>query len=158
GRGASARTRTRCGKPATARRRRGEAAWPRSPAGDGAAFPQRVSGVADSAGALAAGQSSPSTERRTSMDSIVDRVSQLAGAELKRVRWALGLNGALSIVFGVIVLGWPAISLYALTVLFGAYTAANGLFGLGAAISGRVRMERGWLALASLVSLAVGVM
>jgi uncharacterized membrane protein HdeD (DUF308 family) len=92
------------------------------------------------------------------MDSIVERASQLAGSELKRVRWALGLNGALSIAFGVAVLVWPNISLYALTILFGAYTVANGIVGLGAAIGGKGVQSRGWLAFASLLNLAVGVL
>ena len=38
-----------------------------------------------------------------------------------RVRWAIGINGALSALFGVMTLAWPGISLYALTILFGAY-------------------------------------
>jgi uncharacterized membrane protein HdeD (DUF308 family) len=91
------------------------------------------------------------------MDSIVDQVEQMGKTELTRVRWALGLNGLLSVAFGVAILVWPDISLFALTIVFGAYTAANGIVGLGAAISGAVKQERGWLAFSSLLSLALGV-
>jgi uncharacterized membrane protein HdeD (DUF308 family) len=91
------------------------------------------------------------------MESIVERVGQRAGTELTRLRWALGINGALSIAFGVVVLIWPGLSLYALTILFGAFAAANGVVGLGAAISGMVRQGRGWLVLSSLLGIAIGV-
>jgi hypothetical protein len=45
----------------------------------------------------------------------------MAGTQLTKLRWALGINGVLSIVFGVVILIWPGISLFALTILFGAY-------------------------------------
>jgi uncharacterized membrane protein HdeD (DUF308 family) len=87
------------------------------------------------------------------MDSIVD----MAGSELKRVRWALGINGVLSVAFAVVILVWPGISLYALTILFGAFTAANGVVGLAMAINGTVKEGRGWLVVSSLLSIAFGV-
>jgi uncharacterized membrane protein HdeD (DUF308 family) len=92
------------------------------------------------------------------MDSIVEQAGKLVGTELKRVRWALGINGVLSIAFAVVILVWPGLSLYALTILFGAFTTANGVVGLGTVISGRVKEGRGWLVLTSLLGIAVGVM
>ena len=91
------------------------------------------------------------------MDSIVDRVKQLTGSEVKRVRWSLGISGVLSIAFAVVILIWPGISLYALAILFGAFTAANGVVGLSMAISSPIKNGRGWLALSSLVNIAFGV-
>jgi uncharacterized membrane protein HdeD (DUF308 family) len=91
------------------------------------------------------------------MDSIVERAGQLAGAELKRVRWALGINGVLSIALAVVILIWPGISLFALAIVFGAFTAANGVVGLIAAIRAPAVSGRGWLVLSSLVSIAFGV-
>jgi uncharacterized membrane protein HdeD (DUF308 family) len=70
----------------------------------------------------------------------------------------VGLNGALSVAVGVLILGWPGISLFALTILIGAYMTANGVVGLGSAISGRVRKQRGWLAVASILSIVAGVL
>jgi uncharacterized membrane protein HdeD (DUF308 family) len=64
------------------------------------------------------------------MESLVDRAEQMAGTQLKKMRWVVGLNGLLSIAFGVVILLWPGISLYALTILFGAYTLASGVVGL----------------------------
>jgi uncharacterized membrane protein HdeD (DUF308 family) len=39
------------------------------------------------------------------------------------MRWALGLSGALSVAFGIAILVWPDISLYALVLVFGAFTS-----------------------------------
>jgi uncharacterized membrane protein HdeD (DUF308 family) len=91
------------------------------------------------------------------MDSMVERAGQLAGTELKRVRWALGINGVLSIALAVVILIWPGISLFALAIVFGAFTAANGVVGLIAAIRGPAISGRGWLVLSSLISIAFGV-
>lgn len=91
------------------------------------------------------------------MESIVERAGQLAGTELKRVRWALGINGVLSIALAVVILIWPGISLFALAIVFGAFTAANGVVGLIAAIRAPAVNGRGWLVLSSLVSIAFGV-
>ena len=41
-----------------------------------------------------------------------------------RIRWTIGINGALSVAFGAMILAWPGIRLYALTILFGAYALA----------------------------------
>jgi uncharacterized membrane protein HdeD (DUF308 family) len=73
------------------------------------------------------------------------------------MRWALGLNGALSVAVGVVILVWPGISLYALTILFGAYALATGVVGFFSAFSGAAREERGWLIVSSLLGIAVGV-
>ena len=74
---------------------------------------------------------------------------------LSRVRWSIGINGALSVAFGVMVLAWPSISLYALTILFGAYALASGIVGLVHVAS--VKEGRGWMALSSVVGIGVGI-
>jgi uncharacterized membrane protein HdeD (DUF308 family) len=84
-------------------------------------------------------------------------VGEEAKSELKRMRWALGLNGVLAIAFGVAILIWPDISLYALVIVFGAFSLARGIIGLGSAISTRLPYGRGWLVVSSLASIAVGV-
>jgi uncharacterized membrane protein HdeD (DUF308 family) len=92
------------------------------------------------------------------MDLIIERTGKMARTELKELRWALGINGALSIAFGIVILIWPGISLFALTILFGAYAAATGIVGLVAVISGTAKQGRGWLVVSSLLGIAVGVM
>jgi uncharacterized membrane protein HdeD (DUF308 family) len=92
------------------------------------------------------------------MDSLVNRVGQMAESDLKRLRWTLGINGVLSVAFGVIILVWPGISLYALVILFGAFSLANGIIMLAGAISGTIKEGRGWLAVSGLLGIAVGVL
>jgi len=87
------------------------------------------------------------------MDSIVERAEK----ELDRVRWSLGLNGLLSIVFGIVVLIWPGRSLFALTVVFGAFLAASGIVGLVTAVRNRGTKAAGWLAVSSLVNTLAGI-
>ena len=90
------------------------------------------------------------------MDALDDRTEPPAGTQLTKVRWAVGLNGLLSIAFGVVLLVWPGISLYALTILFGAYTLASGVVGLAYSVSAGANRERGWLIVSSLLGIAVG--
>jgi uncharacterized membrane protein HdeD (DUF308 family) len=91
------------------------------------------------------------------MGSLVRHGVDKVESDLKRLRWALGINGALSVALGVVILVWPSISLYSLVIVFGAFTAANGVVGLAMAIIGPMRRGRGWLVLYSLASIAVGV-
>jgi uncharacterized membrane protein HdeD (DUF308 family) len=92
------------------------------------------------------------------MDTVRKEAQQMTDTGLTKVRWALGLNGALSIGLGVAIIVWPGISLYALVIVFGAYALARGFIGLGAAFSGAIENGRGWLILSSLAGIAVGVL
>ncbi len=92
------------------------------------------------------------------MESMSDRAAQMAGTQLTKMRWALGLNGALSVALGVLILVWPSISLFALTIVFGVYALATGLVGLVSAFSGAEEGERSWLIVSSLLGIAIGVM
>jgi uncharacterized membrane protein HdeD (DUF308 family) len=92
------------------------------------------------------------------MESFVQRAKKATESDIKSVRWALGINGVLSVAFAVVILVWPGISLYALVLLFGALSLANGIVMLGAAIGGRVKDGRGWLVLSGLSGIAVGVL
>jgi len=90
------------------------------------------------------------------MESMYDRVTHMAGTQLTKMRWALGLNGALSIALGVLILVWPGISLFALTIVFGVFALATGVVGFAGAF-GAEKSERGWLFFSSLFGIAVGV-
>jgi uncharacterized membrane protein HdeD (DUF308 family) len=92
------------------------------------------------------------------MDSVIERAGKMAGTQLTKLRWALGINGALSVAFGAVILIWPGVSLFALTILFGAFTTATGIVGLASVISGAVKEGRGWLIVSSLLGIAIGVM
>jgi uncharacterized membrane protein HdeD (DUF308 family) len=92
------------------------------------------------------------------MDTVAADVKKQVGTQIKRARWALGLTGALSVVYGIVILVWPDISLYSLVILFGAFAFARGVVGLGMALGGPIREGRGWLALSSLAGITVGVL
>jgi uncharacterized membrane protein HdeD (DUF308 family) len=91
------------------------------------------------------------------MSSLFEQAQQMAGTELKKVRWALGISGALSIALGAVIIIWPGISLYALVIVFGAFTFARGAVGLATAFSTNMMAGRGWLIASSLASIAVGL-
>jgi len=91
------------------------------------------------------------------MESVLERAQKATGTQLTKFRWALGINGLFAVAAGVVILVWPGISLFALTILFGAWTAANGVVGLIASLSGSIREDRGWLAFMSVLSLALGI-
>jgi uncharacterized membrane protein HdeD (DUF308 family) len=82
----------------------------------------------------------------------------LDGVDLKRVRWALGVNGALWIAFGVVVLVWPGPSLYALVIVFGAFSLASGIISLAGAFTTPVKQARGWMALSGVLGIVIGVL
>jgi uncharacterized membrane protein HdeD (DUF308 family) len=91
------------------------------------------------------------------MDSMLDRAATLTRTQFTKMRWALGINGVLSIAVGVLILVWPGISLFALTILFGAYVLANGVISFVGALSGAVRRERGWLVVSGLFGIGLGL-
>jgi len=86
-----------------------------------------------------------------------DRFRQRVETQVTKARWALGINGALAVATAVLIIVWPNISLEALVIVFGAFSLARGIIGLGSAISSPVREGRGWLVLSSLASIAIGV-
>src|SRR5215216_2831266 len=63
---------------------------------------------------------------------------------LARNWWALVLRGVFAVLFGLAAFFWPAITLAALVLLFGAYALADGLFAVVAAITGADRQTRWW--------------
>jgi|SRR5579884_759980 len=87
----------------------------------------------------------------------MQRLGELGKTQFTKMRWALGLKGFASVVVGVMILAWPAISVFALTIVFGVYALATGVTEVGAAFSSRFKEERGWLVLSGLVGIAVGV-
>jgi uncharacterized membrane protein HdeD (DUF308 family) len=92
------------------------------------------------------------------MESMLDQVRKTAGTQLTKMRWALGLNGLLSVAVGVVILVWPGISLFALTILFGVYALATGVVGLYYSFTAHANGERGWLIFSGLLGIAVGIM
>ena len=92
------------------------------------------------------------------MDTMLDRAAKNVRTQITKMRWMLGLHGLASVVFGVMILAWPGISVYALTIVFGAYTLATGIVELGTAFTAQGREERGWLILRGILGITVGVL
>jgi uncharacterized membrane protein HdeD (DUF308 family) len=92
------------------------------------------------------------------METILDRAAKNVRTQVTKMRWALGLHGLASVVFGVMVLAWPGISVYALTILFGAYALATGILEFGTAFTTQGKEERAWLILRGLLGITVGVL
>jgi uncharacterized membrane protein HdeD (DUF308 family) len=92
------------------------------------------------------------------MESSFDRTAQLARTQVTKMRWALGLHGLVSAVVGVLILAWPDISLYALTIVFGVYTLATGIAEGAAAFTSQGKEERGWLIVRSILGIVVGIL
>src|SRR5256885_4424651 len=78
---------------------------------------------------------------------------------LARNWWVVALRGALAVLFGVLALVWPAITIGVLVLLFGAYALVDGVFALGSALFGGARVEgrRAWLILEGVVGVAAGI-
>jgi uncharacterized membrane protein HdeD (DUF308 family) len=72
--------------------------------------------------------------------------------------WVLALRGAAALLFGILALAWPGVTLLFLVALFAAYAIVSGGVALVGAI--RNRGDRGWwlVLLLGLVSLAAGVL
>jgi len=56
------------------------------------------------------------------------------------------------------ILAWPGISVYALTIVFGVYALATGIIEFGAAFTSKGKQERGWLILRGILGIGVGVL
>ena len=88
---------------------------------------------------------------------MVDRAAKISRTQVTKMRWVLGLHGLASVVFGVMILVWPGISVYALTILFGAYTLTTGILEFGTAFTAQGK-ERAWLILRGLLGITVGML
>src|SRR4029450_6219097 len=92
------------------------------------------------------------------METMLDRAAKISRTPAPKMRRLRGLPGLASVVFGVMILAWPGISVYALTILFGAYTLATGIVEFGTAFTTQGKEERAWLILRGLLGITVGVL
>ena len=76
---------------------------------------------------------------------------------LARSWWMLALQGAAAVMFGVLALAWPAVTLLFVVALFAAYAILSGGAAIVSALQNRV--ERGWWLplILGLVSVAAGL-
>jgi uncharacterized membrane protein HdeD (DUF308 family) len=73
--------------------------------------------------------------------------------------WLLLLRGLAAVAFGAIAFFWPAITLVALTYLWGAYAIADGIIAIWAAVnaSGSDAGPRWWLGLSGVAGILAGI-
>jgi uncharacterized membrane protein HdeD (DUF308 family) len=80
------------------------------------------------------------------------------GPKLAKLWWLFILRGVAAIIFGLLALAWPGITLALLVILFGAYAFADGVFALVHAVSGRDETQSVWvLLLEGLIGVGVGL-
>jgi uncharacterized membrane protein HdeD (DUF308 family) len=77
--------------------------------------------------------------------------------------WAVALRGVAAVLFGLMALLWPGITLFALVLLFGVYALVDGAFTLVAAIRDRDAGDtgpggRGWLIARGVCGIASGML
>jgi len=73
--------------------------------------------------------------------------------------WALALRGILALLFGLVALFWPRLTLEVLVICFGAFAMISGIFALVVALGDR-KMHAGWgvLLAEGLVGIGVGLL
>lgn len=78
---------------------------------------------------------------------------------LARNWWIVALRGVLGIIFGILALIWPGITLSVLVLLFGAYALIDGIFSvIEGVVRATQRQERWWvLVLEGLLGVAAGI-
>ena len=79
---------------------------------------------------------------------------------LARYWWAVALRGVAAVLFGLVALIWPGVTLIVLVVLFGAYVLVDGVIAVGTAILGRsgATGRRGWLVVEGIAGIAAGIL
>jgi uncharacterized membrane protein HdeD (DUF308 family) len=76
---------------------------------------------------------------------------------LTRYWWAVVLRGVAAVLFGLLALIWPDITLFVLVILFGAYALVDGVLALVAAAMGENRGRRGWLIFEGVAGVLAGI-
>jgi uncharacterized membrane protein HdeD (DUF308 family) len=76
---------------------------------------------------------------------------------LSRNWWAVVLRGAAAVLFGLLALIWPNITVFVLVALFGAYALVDGVLALVAAAMGENRGRRGWLIFEGVAGVLAGI-
>jgi uncharacterized membrane protein HdeD (DUF308 family) len=74
--------------------------------------------------------------------------------------WVLALRGGLAVLFGILALAWPGVTVAALIFLFGAYALVDGVFSLIAAFARGQSLtggDRFWMVLVGIAGIVAGI-
>ena len=78
---------------------------------------------------------------------------------LKQSWWSLLLKGITAILFGVLAIIWPGLTMVTLVILFGSYALVDGIFSVVGSLVNMKENEDWWLMLlGGLVSIAAGIL
>ena len=76
-----------------------------------------------------------------------------------RYWWTFVLRGVLAIIFGILAVAWPGVTLASLVLLYGAYALLEGVLSVWSGIAEYGERERWWMEiLGGVLSIAVGIM
>jgi uncharacterized membrane protein HdeD (DUF308 family) len=72
--------------------------------------------------------------------------------------WLILLKGICAIIFGVLALAWPGLTIFTLVLLYGVYALVDGIFALTAAATGDTAEPRWWLAIVGIIGIGAGIL
>ncbi|HEY9523646.1 MAG TPA: HdeD family acid-resistance protein [Thermopolyspora sp.] len=78
--------------------------------------------------------------------------------QLGSVWWVPAIRGVAAVIFGILALVWPGLTILALVVVFGVYAIVDGIFALVGAASGRLGESRTWMAVVGIVGILLGIL
>jgi uncharacterized membrane protein HdeD (DUF308 family) len=78
---------------------------------------------------------------------------------LARYWWTLALRGVAAVLFGLLAIIWPDITVLVLVALFGAYALVDGVIAVGTALFGDRSqiVSRGWVIAEGIAGIAIGI-
>ena len=72
--------------------------------------------------------------------------------------WQIAVRGFIALLFGILLLAWPGVSLFIFAIFFGAYAFVDGIFTLVAAINYKAGAgQRAWLFVRGICGIIVGL-
>jgi uncharacterized membrane protein HdeD (DUF308 family) len=72
--------------------------------------------------------------------------------------WQVAVRGFIALLFGILLLAWPGVSLFILAIFFGAFVFVDGIFTLVAAVNYKAGAgQRAWLFVRGILGIIVGI-
>jgi uncharacterized membrane protein HdeD (DUF308 family) len=76
----------------------------------------------------------------------------------KKHWWQVAVRGFVALLFGILLLAWPGISLFVFAIFFGAFAFVDGIFTLVAAVNYKAGAgQRAWLFVRGILGIIVGI-
>jgi uncharacterized membrane protein HdeD (DUF308 family) len=76
----------------------------------------------------------------------------------KKHWWHVAVRGLIALLFGIMLLAWPGVSLFIVAILFGAFAFVDGIFTLVAAVNYKAGAgQRAWLFVRGILGIIVGI-